>query len=89
MLNVFNTRLKANLPDLREKKGEIGCPAPLLNPMGLTTRVECLHVCGVLFPEWMSKGKFYKDGHKYCPCTVYGSTVAKNTFWDYIDSITV
>ena len=53
MLDTFNKRLEANLFDLRESRGKIGCPAALLNPGTSTPRLECIHVCGVLFPEWM------------------------------------
>lgn len=92
-LRLFHTSLLANLPALREKKGTIGCPSAYLNYLTITTRLECCHVCGVLFPEWMSANKFYEDGRKVssgnCPCTSYGALTTKNTFWEYIDKVLI
>ncbi len=95
MLDTFNKRLEANLFDLRESRGKIGCPAALLNPGTSTPRLECIHVCGVLCPDWMSANKFCGDGCKIgnCPCVSFGisfgMTVTKNTFWEYIDRVIV
>jgi hypothetical protein len=91
MLIKFNECLLANLPDLREKKGDIGCPAGILQPAAAVTRVECLHVCGVLFPRWKSRNSFYNHGRKHgtgnCPCTKYGITATRTEFWRYVDKI--
>lgn len=89
MLKTLNTRLMASLMDLKANSGDIGCPSFYLNPKGLTTRLECTHVCGVLFPEWKEETVFYRDGCKCgeCPCVKHGRPATKKTFWDYIDNL--
>lgn len=92
MLETFNTRLLSNLPDLRERKGNIGCPCAHLNLVG-QPRLECHHICGILFPQWELESNFYDDGRKHgtgnCPCVKCGKLFTKNAFWEYIDKMLI
>jgi hypothetical protein len=94
MLETLHMNLKSNVQSLEIASlgAQIGCPACHINPMVLVNpRLECEHVCGVMFPEWKDATRFEFRGKKLidyaCPCIIYGKDLSKSTFWEYINSI--